>query len=267
VTTESSIERIRAAKFPLVRKGYDQEQVHVFLAEVVDWLETGGADQARAEIVKREIGRVGERTASILASAEDTAQQLRGDAEREIAAMLERAESESRRVRTEADAYAGTARGEADEYATKLRAEADAYATKARADADAYARETHKTVNADAERKQVVADRRATEVIEAAEEKARRIVNDGSARRHEVEAVIADLVKRRDQVIAAANDLGAELQSVAAGQTPKAGADPFERPRELDPLERGEPVGSESESESEDESEPESEAEPEAART
>ena len=265
MTTESGIERIRAAKFPLVRKGYDQEQVHVFLAEVVDWLETGGADQARAEIVKREIGRVGERTASILASAEDTAQQLRGDAEREIAAMLERAESESRRVRTEADAYAGTARGEADEYATKLRAEADAYATKARADADAYARETHKTVNADAERKQVVADRRATEVIEAAEEKARRIVNDGSARRHEVEAVIADLVKRRDQVIAAANDLGAELQSVAAGQTPKAGADPFERPRELDPLERGEPVGSESESE--DESEPESEAEPEAVRT
>lgn len=253
MTTESGIERIRAATFPLVRKGYDPDQVDAFLAEVVDWLETGGADQARAEIVKREIERVGERTASILASAEDTAQQLRGDAEREIAAMLERAESDSGRVRTEADAYAATARGEADEYANKLRAEADAYATKTRADADTYARKTRETASADAERKEVAADRRATEVIEAAEEKARRIVNDGSARRREVETVIADLVKRRDQVIAAANDLGTKLQSVAAGHTPKAGADPFKRPRELDPLERGESVGSEAEAESESE--------------
>ena len=249
MTTESGIERIRAAKFPLVRKGYDPDQVDAVLAEVVDWLETGGADQARAEIVKREIERVGERTASILASAEDTAQQLRGDAEREIAAMLDRAESESKRVRTEADTYAATTRGEADEYATTVRSDADGYATKVRAEADAYARETRETVNDDAERKRVVADRRATELIEAAEAKARRIVNDGSTRRREIEAVIADLVSRRDQVIATANDLGAELQSVATGHRPKAGADPFERPRELDPLERGESVEAETESE------------------
>jgi hypothetical protein len=259
VTTESGIERIRVAKFPLVRKGYEPDQVDAFFAEVVDWLETGGADQARAEIVKREIERVGERTASILASAEDTAQQLRGDAEREIAAMLDRADSESGRVRTEADTYAATARGEADEYATKVRAEADQYAATTRADADAYAHETRETVDVDADRKQVVADQRATEVIEAAEEKARRIVDDGSERRREVEVVIADLVKHRDQVIAAANDLGAELQSVAAGHTPKARADPSERPREFDPLERGESVASEAE--------PEDGSEPEAVRT
>jgi DivIVA domain-containing protein len=249
VTSESSIERIRAAKFPLVRKGYDPGQVEAFLVKVADWLETGGTDQARSEVVKREIERVGERTASILASVEDAAQQLRGDAEREVSAMLDRAESESKRLGTEADTYAATARGEADQYATRLRADVDSYATKTRADADAYARKTRETVDVDAERKQVVADQRATEVIEAAEEKARRIVNDGSKRRREVELVIADLVKHRDQVIATANGLGAELQSVAAGHTPKAGADPFERPRELDPLERGESVESEAESE------------------
>jgi len=247
VTSESSIERIRAAKFPLIRKGYDPGQVDAFLVEVTEWLETGGTDEARAEVVRRDIERVGERTASILATAEDTAQQLRGDAEREVAAMLDRAESESRRVRTEADTYAAAARGEADEYAAKLRADADSYAAKTRADADAYARETRETADADAEREQAVADRRATEVIEVAEEKARRIVNDGSKRRREIEAVIGDLVKHRDRVIATANGLGAELQSVAAGHTPKAGADPFDRPRELDPLERGEAVESESE--------------------
>jgi DivIVA domain-containing protein len=255
VTSETSVEQIRAAKFPLVRKGYDPDQVEAFLAKIADWLETGGPDEARAEIVKREIERVGERTASVLTSAEDTAQQLRGDAEREVAAMLERAESESRRVGAEADTYAATARGEADEYATRLRADADAYATKTRADADAYARKTREAVNADAERKRVVADRRVSEVLEAAEEKARRIVNDGSKRRREVEDVIADLVKHRDQAIATANGLGAELQSVAAGHTPKTGADPFERPRELDPLERGESVEPEAEAQSKAESE------------
>jgi DivIVA domain-containing protein len=249
VTSENSIERIREAKFPLVRKGYDPDQVEDFLAKVADWLETGGTDQARSEVVKREIERVGERTASILASAEDTAQKLRGDAEREVAEMLDRAGSESKRVETEADTYAATTRGEADEYAAGLRADADSYAAKTRADADAYARNTREAVDVDAERKQVVADQRATEVIEAAEDKARRIVNDGSKRRREVEVVIADLVKRRDQVIATANGLGAELQSVAAGHTPKPGADPFESPREFDPLERGESVGSEAESE------------------
>jgi DivIVA domain-containing protein len=249
VAGEIGIERIRAVKFPLGRKGYDPDQVDAFLAEVVDWLETGGGDEARAEIVKREIERIGDQTAGILASAEDTAQQLRGDAEREIAAMLDRAESESKRVRADADTYATTARGEADEYSTNTRADADAYGAKTRAEADAYARETRETVNADAERKQVIADRRAMEVIESAEAKAQRIVNDGTMRRREIETVIADLVKRRDQVIAASNDLGAELQSVAAGHTPKAGSDPFERPAELDPLERGEPVESETESE------------------
>jgi DivIVA domain-containing protein len=249
MTSESSIERIRAATFPLVRRGYDPGQVEAFLAEVAEWLETGGADQARAEVVKRELKRVGERTASILASAEDSAQEMRGDAEREVAAMLDHAESESKRLGMEADAYAATARGEADEYASRLRADADSYATETRADADAYAGKTRATVDADAERKRDVADQRATEVIQAAEEKARRIVNDGSKRRREVEAVIGDLVKHRDQVIATANDLGAELQSVAAGHTPTEGADPFERPGELDPLERGESVESEPESE------------------
>jgi DivIVA domain-containing protein len=249
VTSESSIEQIRAAKFPVVRKGYDPDQVEAFLAKVADWLETGGTDEARAEVVKREIERVGEQTASILVSAEDTAQELRGDAEREVAEMVERAEAESGRLRAEADAYAATTRGDADEYATKTRADADSYAAKTRADADAYTRKTGEAAKADAERRQLVADERAAEVIEAAEEKAQRIVNDGSKRRREVEVVIADLVKQRDRGISAANDLGAELQSVAARHTPEAGADPFEVPRELDPLERGEPVDAGAESE------------------
>jgi DivIVA domain-containing protein len=240
VTDQGSIERIRAATFPLVRKGYDPAQVEAFLTKVADWLETGGSDEARAEVVKREIERVGERTAGILSSAEDTAQQLRGDAEREVAEMFDRAEAEAERVRGEADAYAASTRSEADEYVTKLRSDADAYDANTRGAADAYASKARETADADVERKHVVADQRAQEIVEAAEEKARRIVNDGSKRRREIETVIADLVKHRNQVIAGATRLGSELRSVVATHTPEDGADPFERPRELDPLERGE---------------------------
>ncbi len=245
MTSESRIERIRSTRFTLVRKGYDPAQVEQFLAEVADWLETGGTDEARAEIVRREIDRVGERTAGILAGAEDTAEQWRGDAEREVAAMLDRAGAESERERTDADAYAATTRGDADEYGARLRTATDTYAEKMRGDADAYAETTRSTADANADRKQVVADQRAAELIEAAEAKARRIVNDGAKRRREIETVIADLIKRRDEVIASANGLSAALQSVAAGHTPEPDADPFARPRELDPLERGETAESE----------------------
>ena len=237
---QNSIERIRSTTFPQIRKGYDPAQVDDFLTKVADWLENGGPDEARAEIVKREIDRIGETTSTILSSAEDAAQKLRGDAEREVASMLDRAQADATQARTEADGYAAATRLEIDEYADRLRSQTDAYASSTRDDADAYSAKVREDAETEAERKQVVADQRAAETIEAAEEKARRIVNDGTKRRREIEAVIADLVKHRDEVIAGVNVLSGELRTVTTGHIPGEGADPFERPHELDPLERGE---------------------------
>ena len=239
---ENRIDRIRSASFPLVRKGYDPAQVEAFLGRLADWLEQGGGDEARAEVIRREIDRIGERTASILAGAEDTAQGLRADAEREVASMIDAAAAESSKARSDADAYAAKVRTDADRYAERQHAEANEYAESTRQAADTYATKARESADAEAERSQGVATQRAEEIVEAAERKARRVVNDGNKRRREIETVIGDLVKERNAIIADATKLAAELQTAAAAHTPKDGKDPFARPRELDPAERGEAV-------------------------
>lgn len=242
---ENRIDRIRSATFPLVRKGYDPAQVETFLGRLADWLEAGGGDEARAEVIKREIDRIGQRTASILAGAEDTAQALRADAEREVASMIDAASAEASKARADADAYAAKVRTDADRYAERQHAEANEHSETTKRAADDYAARTRESADADAERRQAVATERAEEIAEAAEKKARRIVNDGSKRRREAETVIADLVKRRNALIDEANRLAAELQAVAASHAPTDGDDPLAPPRELDPVERGETVEAE----------------------
>ena len=117
----TGIERIRTATFTLTRRGYDKREVEQFLNKIADWLETGGGDQARADIVRRELERVGQRTASILATAEDSAEAIRGDAQDEAAETT-----------GEARSAAAATRQSADEYSKKTREAADAYAAKAR---------------------------------------------------------------------------------------------------------------------------------------
>jgi len=241
---ETRIDRIRSATFPFVRKGYDPEQVHAYLSRIADWLEQGGGDEARAEVIKREIDRIGQKTASILATAEDTAQALRADAEREVASMVDAAKEETSKARAEADAYAEKVRADADRYAEQQHSEANAYAERTRAAADEYAAKTRESADADAERRQALATQRGEEIVQAAEEKVRRIIDDGKRRRREIEAVISDLVAQRDALIADANKLATRLQEVTAAHTPAEGKDPFASPRELDPLERGEGVES-----------------------
>src|SRR5688572_7558826 len=198
---DNRIDRIRSTTFPLVRKGYDPVQVEAFLGKLADWLEQGGGDEARAQVIRREIDRIGERTASILAGAEDTAQGLRADAEREVASMIDAAAAESSKARADADSYAAKVRTDADRYAERQHAEANEYSETTTRSADAYATKTRDAVESEAERSQAVATQRAEETLEAAERKAKRIVTDGNKRRREIETVIADLVKQRNAII------------------------------------------------------------------
>ena len=212
----TGIERIRTATFTLTRRGYDKREVEQFLNRIADWLETGGGDQARADVVRRELERVGQRTAGILATAEDSAEGIRADAEEEAAETTDRARS-----------AAAATRRQADEYSEETRAAADSYAVQVRGDAERYGAETREA-----------AERDARNMVAAAEAKSARIVEDGAARRRDIELVIADLVGRRDEVIADANRLAAELREVAAGHTPDRGTDRFAEPSELDQSER-----------------------------
>src|SRR5204862_2540652 len=76
-----SIERVRSATFPVARRGYDKREVDRFLTSLAEWLETGGADQSRNDVIRRELERVGEETGRILTEAHDVGERLRVQAE------------------------------------------------------------------------------------------------------------------------------------------------------------------------------------------
>lgn len=166
---QTSLDRIRNATFPSARRGYDKHEVEKFLGRLADWLETGGGDESRSDVVKKELERVGQRTGAILAQAEESAQGIRAEAEEE-------------------------ARGTINS--------ANLQATEARSEAENYANETRTS-----------AERQSREAIEAAQAEARRIVEDANQRREDMEALIGDLIRRREDVIADTEELAGKLST------------------------------------------------------
>jgi DivIVA domain-containing protein len=213
---QTSLDRIRNATFPSSRRGYDKHEVEKFLARLADWLETGAGDESRSDTVKRELERVGQRTGAILAQAEESAQQIRAEAEEEARGTI------------------NTASMQAEE----TRAETDKYASEARTSADAYAQQTRQTADEEAEVTRQQAEQDARETIAAAQAQARRIVEEGTQRREDIEAVIADLVRRRNDVLVDTEELSAKLTGAVSDHRPEPGSDPFDTPDEPDPLAR-----------------------------
>src|SRR5512144_934531 len=213
---QTSLDRIRNATFPSARRGYDKHEVEKFLARLADWVETGAGDESRSDTVTRELERVGQRTGAILAQAEESAQQIRAEAEEEARGTINTANMEAEETRTEVDNYARETRTSADSYAAQTRQAAAEVLSSAEAQADAKAREA----------------------IQAAEARARRIVEEGTQRREDIEAVIADLVRRRDDVLTDTEELTAKLSTAVSEHRPEPGTDSFNRPEELDPLAR-----------------------------
>ena len=213
---QTSLDRIRNAPFPSSRRGYDKHEVEKFLTRLADWLETGAGDESRSDVVKRELEKVGQRTGAILAQAEESAQQIRAEAEDEARGTVNTANMEAAETRSGAEQYSAETRSSADAYAKQVREAADQDAAAALAQAQQEAREA----------------------IASAEAQARRIVEEGTQRREDIEAVIADLVRRRDDVLADTEELTSKLTGAVAQHRPEPGTDPFEKPEELDPLAR-----------------------------
>jgi DivIVA domain-containing protein len=246
---QDSIDRIRSASFPVARKGYEKREVDRFLSRLADWLETGGADESRSDLVRRELERIGEQTAKILTDAHDAAESVRAESEAEgervlsqareqaaatteeanryAAGMRSESDAYSERVRIEADTYARETNEEADAYMARHRNEADTYADETRAAADAYAQTTRSEADTYAEQARGDADRDANEVrqsagnqanqtIADAEGKAATIIEEANRRREDIESVISDLEARRDHVIADMQKLSSELTGTAS---------------------------------------------------
>jgi DivIVA domain-containing protein len=212
---KDTIDRIRKTTFTLTRRGYDKREVDTYLAKLADWLEGGGDDQVHSETVKKEMERVGQRVGKILTAAEEAAEGLRADAEREAREMAEvarvhadsaraAADEHAKQVRERAEAHARKTREEADAYAANIRQEADGYSAGIRGDADAYAAKVHADADADA-----------TQKVQGAEAKAVQTVEEGARRRREIEQVVADLQGRRDSVLKGLEKLSGELAGAA----------------------------------------------------
>jgi DivIVA domain-containing protein len=133
---------------------------------------------------------------------------------------LERVGQRTGAILAQAEESAQQIRAEAEEEARGTINSANLEATETRGEADNYANETR-----------IAADRQAREAIEAAEAQARRIVEEANQRREDTEALIGDLIRRRDDVIADTEELSQKL-SAAVEQHRAAG---FELPERLEP--------------------------------
>jgi DivIVA domain-containing protein len=213
---QTSLDRIRNATFPSARRGYDKDEVEKFLGRLADWLETGGGDESRSDAVKKELEKVGQRTGAILSQAEESAQQIRAEAEEEVRGTINAANVQAQETRGEADTYASEARTAADSYANRTRQAVDEEASSTRAQLEKEARET----------------------IATAEAQARRIVEEGTQRREDIESVIADLVRRRDEVLSDTEELSGKLTRAVSEHRPEPGTEEFSKPEEYDPLAR-----------------------------
>jgi DivIVA domain-containing protein len=98
-----SIDRIRSATFPVGRRGYEKREVDRFLNRLAEWLETGAGDQTRAELVRRDLERIGQQTGRILTEAHDAGQRLLGEAEHEARRIVAVARAEAKRIVDEAN--------------------------------------------------------------------------------------------------------------------------------------------------------------------
>ena len=214
-----SIDRIRSATFPVGRRGYEKREVDRFLNKLADWLESGGGDQTRAELMRRDLERVGQQTGKILTDAHDVSEQLRAEAE-----------SKARRMVNEAAAKADETRGSADQHAAEARAAADSYATKTREEVDATAADIRRRADSDAEK-----------TIAKARAEAQRILDEGSKRRADMEAVISDLKERRDAVVADMQRLSSELAGTATEHRVPGGSPPSSDPNTAPAADEGKP--------------------------
>jgi DivIVA domain-containing protein len=134
---------------------------------------------------------------------------------------LERVGQRTGAILAQAEESAQQIRAEAEEDARGTINTANLQATETRTEADNYATET-----------KVSAEREAREAIDTAQAQARQIVEDAEQRREDMEALVGDLLRRRDDVMADTEELSRKL-SAAVEQHRAAGFEPPEPP-ELD---------------------------------
>jgi DivIVA domain-containing protein len=136
-------EHRRTSGFPTVRRGgYDPDEVDRFLASVSEWLRTEAAEELGDGVVQSKLEQVGQTTARILMRAEQENEELRRSAEEECADLRAKA-------RIAAEEEAAELRRATEDECADLRAQAEADAQRMIDDA---AVQAHRALQEETER-------------------------------------------------------------------------------------------------------------------
>jgi cell division septum initiation protein DivIVA len=204
--------RLRTITFSEARKGFDKGEVRGFLTEVADWIEGGGGD-----VVRRRLERIAQKSANILADAEDGAEGLRREAEQEARALVDSAKAEADSLRVDAEAEAREHLREARAEATSNREAASQYASEVRTKADEYSEATRLEAKRETDELREESSEDARQIVHSAEQHADQVIAEANRQRQNIETVIADLAHKRDSVVAQVRKLALELEDAAGG--------------------------------------------------
>ena len=204
--------QLRTITFSEARKGFDKGEVREFLTEVADWIEGGGGD-----VVRRRLERIAQKSANILADAEDGAEGLRREAEQEARGLLDSAKAEADSYRVDAEAEGREHLREARAEATSTRESANQYASEARTKADEYSETTRAEAKRETDELREESTKEARQTVHSAEQRANQIIAEANRQREDIETVIGDLAHKRDSVMAQARKLALELDETVDG--------------------------------------------------
>src|SRR5437763_2381482 len=202
--------------FPVVFRGYDQDQVRRFLKKVSDEMVAArereqqlrqALEEARSTLAHPELDEatltaaLGEETTRILRSAREAAADMRTKAEERVARMVQEADEHGTRTRLEAENVLARRVEEADEVAANIRAAAEA---------DAKA--VHDRVQGEFD----AAKGRGKEMIAEAQAVRERIIGDLARRRRAAQIQIEQLLAGRDRLLETYKSVQRTIDEVSA---------------------------------------------------
>jgi cell division septum initiation protein DivIVA len=184
--------------FTVSLRGYDRQQVDEYVHRL-----TLDLDEAHARALGAE-QRLAERASRSSGSFADLGPHVAG--------VLERAAHEADQLRAEAQAYAERVRADADRAAEDLRALAGSEAATAAAQREALLLEARNRADELLQRSQRHADRRAAEVVAAAEQEAGALRSDLARLRDEHQRAVTEARAAAERLLAASEPTVVDLR-------------------------------------------------------
>src|SRR5438874_1492316 len=209
-------DEVARRSFPVVFRGFDQDEVRRLLNKVADELRAArerelelrrAVDEARTQLAHPELDEatltaaLGEETTRILRSAREAASDMRTKAEERVARMVQEADEHGARLRLEAENVLARRVEEADEVASNIRAAAESDA-----------RQVHDRVQAELD----AAKARGREMIAEAQVVRERIIGDLARRRRAAQIQIEQLLAGRDRLLETYKSVRGTLDDITA---------------------------------------------------